>query len=111
MNDVIWVEACETGDIDTDEVLRFDKDERSFAIYNVEGEFFATDGHCTHEQQHLAEGFVFDGVIECPLHMGQFDIETGEAIAGPVCIDLKIYPVKVEEGRVYIGLSGQPRMP
>lgn len=99
-----WVNACATGDIDTDDVIRFDHGETSYAIYNVEGDFFATDGFCTHEKQHLADGLVDGGVIECPLHMGQFDIETGEAIAGPVCIHLATYPVKVEDGRVFIGL-------
>lgn len=102
--DVFWVDACSTADIDTDDVRRFDYGARTFAIYNVGGAFYATDGMCTHEKQHLADGLVDDGIIECPLHMGQFDIETGEAIAGPVCVNLKTYDVKVENGRVYLSL-------
>ena len=97
-----WIDVCGTADIDDEEVMRFDHGERSFAVYNLAGDYFATDGYCTHEQQHLADGLVDDGIIECPLHMGQFDIETGEALAGPVCINLNTYPAKSEDGRVYI---------
>ena len=101
-----WVLACDASEIDDEEVLRFDHGERTFAIYNLDGDFFATDGYCTHEQQHLGDGLVMDGIIECPLHMGQFDIETGEALSGPVCIDLKTYEVKNEEGRIYLRIGG-----
>ena len=43
-----------------------------------------------------------DHVIECPKHNGQFDYRTGAAKRAPVCINLKTYPVKVEDGQVYI---------
>ncbi len=67
--------------------------------------FTPPTGYCTHEQQHLAEGGVIvDGIVECPLHFGQFGIESGEALAGPVCFDLKTYPVKHENGRIYLNL-------
>lgn len=99
-----WVRACAAGDLDEDDVRRFDHGERSFAIYRSGGDLFATDGYCTHERQHLADGLVEDGVVECPLHMGQFDIATGEALAGPVCVDLKTYAVKEEDGVIFIRL-------
>lgn len=99
-----WVLACNADDIENEDVYRFDHSDHTYAIYNLDGEFHATDGYCTHEQQHLSEGFVIDGIIECPLHMGQFDIETGEAIAGPVCFNLKKYPVKNEHGKIFLKL-------
>ena len=104
MNEKQWVEVCDANTIEDEEIRRFDYDGRSFAVYNLGGEFFATDGHCTHEQQHLEDGLVTDGIIECPLHMGQFDIVTGEALAGPVCVNLKTYEVKNEMGKIYLML-------
>ena len=104
MDDCRWVEVCEASAIGDEEVHRFDFEDRSFALYNLGGTFYATDGHCTHEQQHLEEGFIMDGIIECPLHMGQFDIETGEALAGPVCVNLETYDVKNEAGKIYLKL-------
>ena len=104
MNEKQWVEVCDANAIEDEEIRRFDFAGRSFAVYNLGGEFFATDGHCTHEQQHLEDGLVTDGIIECPLHMGQFDIITGEALAGPVCVNLKTHEVKNEMGKIYLML-------
>ncbi|MGB1963333.1 MAG: Rieske 2Fe-2S domain-containing protein [Candidatus Puniceispirillales bacterium] len=41
-------------------------------------------------------------MIECPLHGGRFDICSGKALSAPVYVDLKTYPVKEENDRVYI---------
>ena len=101
-----WVVACAAGDIDIEDVRRFDHGDRSFAIYRApDGAYYATDGLCTHEQVHLADGLVMDTIIECPMHNGRFDYRSGAAKGSPVCIDLKTYPVKVEGGQILIGLE------
>ena len=98
-----WLDACASDDIDADDVIRFDHAGRTFAIYHTEdGRFFATDGLCTHEKVHLADGLVMGNIIECPRHNGRFDLRTGEAKGAPVCVNLKTWPVKVEGDRVLI---------
>jgi 3-phenylpropionate/trans-cinnamate dioxygenase ferredoxin subunit len=106
MPDITWIEACKADDLNKDDVIRFDHDDRTFAIYrSSEGELFATDGYCTHAQAHLADGFMEDEIIECPVHGGRFNYKTGEALGAPVCINLKTYPVKLESGKVFINLG------
>lgn len=101
-----WIDACATDDIDEEDLIRFDHGGRTFAIYrSPDDEFFCTDGLCTHEQVHLADGLVMDHVIECPKHNGQFDYRTGKALRAPVCENLATYPVKVENGRVLIAIA------
>lgn len=98
-----WIEACAADDIEMEDVIRFDFEDRSFAVYRTEkGDYFATDGYCTHERFHLSNGLVMGNVIECPKHNGRFDIPTGQAKRAPVCVDLKTYPVKIEAGKVFI---------
>ena len=100
-----WIDACATDEVDVEDVVRFDHGGRTFAIYRSPNDaYFCTDGHCTHEQAHLADGLVMDFVIECPMHNGQFDYRTGAAIRIPACVDLATYPVRVENGRVLIGI-------
>jgi 3-phenylpropionate/trans-cinnamate dioxygenase ferredoxin subunit len=102
----MWVEACRAGDIELEDVIRFDHGQRTFAIYRTaDDKYYATDGLCTHEKVHLAGGFVMDHVIECPKHNGRFDFTTGKAQAAPVCVNLKTYPVKVEASRIMIRVS------
>jgi 3-phenylpropionate/trans-cinnamate dioxygenase ferredoxin subunit len=99
----IWAEACRIGDIELEDVIRFDHGQRTFAIYrSADDKYYATDGLCTHEKVHLAGGFVMGHIIECPKHNGRFDFTTGTAQAAPVCVNLKTYPVKIEAGRVMI---------
>lgn len=97
-----WIRVCTADDIGEEDLIRWDHNGRTFAIYNTEKGFFATDGLCTHQQQHLEEGLVIGTVIECPLHQGRFEITTGKALSAPVCVDLKTYPVKLEGNDVYI---------
>jgi len=101
-----WLEACGVNDVELEGVIRFDKGDRTFAIYrSPDGEFFCTDGLCTHESVHLADGFVMDYEIECPKHSGAFDYRTGAAKRLPPCVNLRAYPVRVEEGRVLIEMA------
>jgi len=101
-----WVEACLVDDVDEEDVIRFDHSGRTFAVYrSPDDEFFATEGLCTHEKVHLSGGLVMDDIIECPKHNGRFNYKTGEAKGAPVCINLKTYPVKTENGRVLVAVS------
>ena len=100
----MWIDACAADEIDEEDLIRFDHEGKTYAIYNTEQGFFATAGLCTHEDQHLEEGLVVGMVIECPLHGGRFDIKSGKALSPPVCENLVTYPVKLEDGRVWIEL-------
>ena len=97
-----WHKVCAADDIEEEDLIRWDHGDRTFAVYRTETGYFATEGMCTHEAQHLEDGLVIGTVIECPLHGGRFEISTGKALSAPVCVDLKTYPVKVEDGDVYI---------
>lgn len=100
-----WVEACAADDIDTEDLVRFDHDGHTFAIYrSPDDTYFCTDGLCTHEQVHLANGLVMGYEIECPKHNVIFDYRTGKALRAPACVDLRTYPVKVENGRIFIAI-------
>ncbi|KQV05377.1 MocE family 2Fe-2S type ferredoxin [Devosia sp. Root105] len=101
-----WIQACGVDDIDTEDVVRFDHGGRTYAIYrSPDDKFYATDGLCTHELAHLADGFVMDSIIECPKHNGRFDYRTGAAEGAPVCVNLNTYPVRVDGDHVLIELG------
>lgn len=106
MSHTAWIEASRADEIDAEDVMRFDHGSLTLAIYrSADDKFYATDGLCTHEQVHLADGLVMDNIIECPMHNGRFDYRTGEAKGAPVCVNLKTYPVKVENGKVLVGIG------
>ena len=56
-------------------------------------------------KQHISEeGLLTGHVIECPLHQGRFDIRSGKVVSPPPRASLKTYPVKTEDGQVYVNL-------
>ena len=100
------MEVCGADDVEMEEVTRFDHGGKTFAVYrSPDGDYFATDGLCTHEKIHLADGLVMDDIIECPKHNGRFNYKTGQARGAPVCVNLKTYPVKVDAGKVFMRLA------
>lgn len=74
-------------------------------IANVEGEFYATQDTCTHAQSSLTAGILQGFHVECARHGAVFDIRSGEAKILPAVIPLKTYPVKIEDGKIYIEMS------
>ena len=97
-----WVHACACDDIVEEDLIRWDHGGRTYAIYNAMDGFYCTQGYCTHEDEHLEAGLLTDHVIECPLHQGRFDIRTGAVLSPPPCVDLVTFPVKTENGEVYV---------
>jgi 3-phenylpropionate/trans-cinnamate dioxygenase ferredoxin subunit len=71
-------------------------------VFHDEGEFFALDDTCTHALASLAEGWVEDGTVECPLHAARFSLRTGEALSLPAVTAARCHRVQVREGAVWL---------
>lgn len=100
-----WVPVCAEDEIDPEDVIRFDHQGRTYAVYrSAAGEPFATDGLCTHEKVHLADGLVMDDTIECPKHNGRFNYRTGAPLRAPVCVALATYPARINNGQIEVDL-------
>ena len=105
MTEEDWIEVGPTDSIEEEDLIRFDHGDRTLCIYRLSDGFYATDGICTHETVHLEDGLVMDDEIECPMHQGVFNIKSGEAISPPACDDLKTYPVKVDNNKIFVKIN------
>jgi len=94
-----------TADVEPGQVRHVALAGREVAVFNIDGEFFATSDRCTHMRARLSDGYVQAGVIECPLHFGKFDIRTGRALSPPCKIDLAVYPVRIDGDSLSVGVS------
>lgn len=98
-----WIEVCSAGELDTEEILRFDYENKTYAVFKSPDEkYYCTDGLCSHQHVHLAEGVVDNFTIECSKHNGKFDYRTGEATCRPARKALAIYSTKIENNRIFI---------
>lgn len=72
------------------------------AVFNVDGELYAIDDTCTHQDASLADGWVEGCAVECPLHAACFDLRTGATSGGPTTQGVRTHVVAVHEGTVYL---------
>lgn len=74
------------------------------ALYNVDGEFYATSNTCLHRGGPLGDGFLEGNVITCPWHGWQYDVKTGACSMNPQ-MKVNCYEVKVEGNEIKIALN------
>jgi Na+-transporting NADH:ubiquinone oxidoreductase subunit F len=100
-----WVEVCAAADLGRADVIRFDHGKKTFALIRDEhGHLHATDGICTHGNNHLADGLVIAGTIECPKHNGRFHLADGSPARAPICRGLAVYPLEERAGRLWLNV-------
>jgi nitrite reductase/ring-hydroxylating ferredoxin subunit len=97
-----WHEVAELAQLDPDFPTGVTVDGHEIGIFLSEGQVYALENVCPHAFALLSQGFQEDGTIECPLHAAKFDIATGKCLSEIGQRDLKVFPIKVEGGRVCV---------
>ena len=78
--------------------------ELAIGVYNLNGEYYAIEDRCSHDDGPLAEGDfdVDEGVAICPRHGSRFDIRTGRALSLPAYQPVEAFEVFVEDGLIKV---------
>src|ERR1700730_1952289 len=97
--------AASRSELTPGEVLGVEVAGHSIALYDVDGNVFATDNICTHAYACLSDGWLDGGVIECPLQAAFFDTRSGKVLAPPATEDLKTYPVRIVDDEIQVRLD------
>lgn len=93
--------VCAIGDLRPGACVKVElPDGDELAVYNVDGEFYATENFCPHKGAPLSDGTLCGHVIECVLHGWQFDVRNGECLT--VREKLRTYEVQIEDGSVKV---------
>ena len=90
-----FVKVANTNEIESGQARLVDVKGKQIALFNVDGEFFALDNACTHEEGPLAEGEISGHKVNCPWHAAKFDIRTGEVLGPPAYEAVARYAVRV----------------
>ena len=98
-----WVEIVALEDIPQLGSRVIKTDTVDIALFRTAlDEVFAVKDACPHKQGPLSQGIVHGTSVTCPLHNWKIDLASGEAL-GPDEGCTNVYPVKVENGIVYLG--------
>lgn len=100
-----WIDAAALDAVPEGDVIGIRVEGKEIALYEVEGEIYATDNLCTHGAARMSDGFLEGREIECPLHQGRFDVCSGQALCAPLTENIRTYPVRIENLRVMLKLD------
>ncbi|MDA2805278.1 bifunctional 3-phenylpropionate/cinnamic acid dioxygenase ferredoxin subunit [Nocardiopsis sp. LSu2-4] len=76
--------------------------EVAIAVFNADGELYAIDDTCTHQDASLSDGWLEGCAVECPLHAACFDLRTGRPSGPPAKEPVRTHRVEVQDGRIYV---------
>lgn len=100
-----WCDALDEQSVGAGRAVTVDLSGRRVLIARTaDGRLWAIDDTCSHDGGPLGEGHVFGHEVECPRHGACFDVRTGEALTLPATQPVSTYPVRVEDGRVWVQL-------
>jgi len=100
-----WFAVCGVDDIPLREGRCVSFGEHRVAVFNLGGTIRAVQNTCPHKQGPLSDGMIVGESIVCPLHTRAFDLKTGAALKEGEG-QLRVYPVKVIDGRVFVAFEG-----
>jgi nitrite reductase (NADH) small subunit len=109
---IAWFMACRAEDLPANGGVCVKYKDEQIALFHFtrRNEWYATQNECPHRKQMaLSRGMIGSQgdipKVACPFHKRTFSLLTGECLSGDDC-SIKTYPVKVENGFVYIGIEG-----
>jgi 3-phenylpropionate/trans-cinnamate dioxygenase ferredoxin subunit len=104
--------VCALRDLARGASFRLDLQPPVAVFHTTDGELYAVDDTCTHQDASLSDGWLEGCAIECPLHEAQFDLRTGEPTCRPARRALRTHQVVVEGDGIHVVLSdAQPNLP
>jgi nitrite reductase (NADH) small subunit len=106
-----WFSACEVADVPQNGgvCVKYGDEQIALFHFNRRGEWYATQNLCPHKQQmSLSRGMIGtqenEPKIACPFHKKTFSLIDGRCLNDDENYEIRTFPVKVENDRVYIGM-------
>ena len=99
-----FMRACAVDEVPEQGTLGVELNGRPLVIVRSEGEIYALDEFCTHEEVSLVDGEIYDHTVECWLHGSCFDLRSGKPTGPPATKPLATYQIRVEDGDVYVAV-------
>lgn len=106
MSDDGFVTVARADELKPGEMMYVEFGEAPVCLINLDGDYFALNDICTHEEASLSDGEITGDEVECPLHGGAFEIRTGAPVSLPVVTPVETYRVRVVGDEVQVAAKG-----
>jgi NADPH-dependent 2,4-dienoyl-CoA reductase/sulfur reductase-like enzyme/nitrite reductase/ring-hydroxylating ferredoxin subunit len=111
MDEAGWKSVARDSDIAEKALVVVTSGEDKILLVRIQGTVYAVGHECPHYQEKLEHGALFGTQVVCKSHFARMDVTTGRVIAPPAFNDLPVYPVKVENGEIWVGPVAKPKFP
>jgi 3-phenylpropionate/trans-cinnamate dioxygenase ferredoxin subunit len=101
----VFVRVARVDDILSGALLRVEVAGALICLANVGGHIYAVSDDCPHIGGALSDGELEGCMLTCPVHLARFDVRDGHVLRGPAREDVPSYPVRVEQGEIYIAVT------
>jgi nitrite reductase/ring-hydroxylating ferredoxin subunit/uncharacterized membrane protein len=98
------LEVAATDELKSNQMKLLHVNKKRIVLARTESGYVAFSDHCTHRGGSLAGGSMACGTVQCPWHGSQFNVVTGEAMAGPASEKITVYSVNEQNGKVFLKL-------
>jgi len=99
-----YTRACSLQELPEQGTFGVEVNGAPLVIIRSEGEVYALDEFCTHEEVSLVDGEIYDHTVECWLHGSCFDLRSGKPTGTPATKPITTYPVRLDGGDVYVAV-------
>ncbi|WP_019203829.1 bifunctional 3-phenylpropionate/cinnamic acid dioxygenase ferredoxin subunit [Tsukamurella sp. 1534] len=102
------IEVCPLSELGPGDAVRVGSDPPIAVFHTEDGQVFAIDDTCSHQDASLADGWLEGCAVECPLHTSRFDLRSGRVDAPPAKKPVRTHRVEVVDGVIRVEMSTAP---
>lgn len=107
MKDSNYRDLADVADVPDGSNKSFQVSGHDVLICHTKGEFFAVENKCSHAMAKLEGGRLRAYRLICPLHGASFDVRNGNVTGKPATEPIRVYSLRVNDGRIQVCLEGQ----
>lgn len=97
-----WVKVADLGECPPGSLLDIEAGEERIVLANVDGDLYALQNRCSHQDLPLSDGELVGDRLECLYHGASFDVCTGKALALPAIKPVATFAVELRDGEIYV---------
>ena len=103
--DGTWVKVAGLGECPPGTLLEVEAGQVRLVLANVDGDLYALQNRCSHQDLPLSDGELDGDRLECLYHGARFDVCTGKAVGLPAIKPVETYDVQIRSDEVYVRIN------
>ena len=97
-----WVKVADLSECPPGNLLEVEAGRERIVLANVDGDVYALQNRCSHQDLPLSDGELEGDRLECLYHGARFDVCTGKAVGLPAIKPVPSYDVQIRGQEIFV---------